>query len=95
MMATTNTRTSADGSPSAVTVAVRSYRAAARGELPSRYASWWHKEYDDQLQRSFREGITILDVGAGRNPSIPPEHRPRNSRYIGLDLSQSELYQSP
>lgn len=80
---------------SAFTTALRATRAAAQGELPSRYASWWHAQYNEHLQPSLRAGITILDVGAGRNPSIPPDRRPPDSRYIGLDLSQSELDQAP
>lgn len=81
------------GSPFAV--ALQASRAALRGHLPSRYACWWHAEYQARLEPSLRPGITILDVGAGRNPSIPPNDRPQNSKYIGLDLSQSELEKAP
>jgi SAM-dependent methyltransferase len=74
---------------------LRASRAAIRGQLPGRYSQWWHQEYADQLQPGLRPGVTILDVGAGRNPSIPPDNRPQDCRYIGLDISRSELELSP
>ncbi len=90
-----DTRAPMHTTESAVNVALRATRAAAHGELPGRYEAWWHALYNDHLEPSMRPDITILDVGAGRTPSIPPERRPPRSRYIGLDLSQSELDHAP
>ena len=92
---TTDTSTSAEGPLSASTAALRGFRSAIGGQLPSRYSNWWHKEYHDRLEPSLREGITVLDVGSGRSPTIPPDQRPPNTRYIGLDLSSAELDASP
>jgi SAM-dependent methyltransferase len=39
--------------------------------------------------------MAVLDAGAGRAPSIPPDRRPRGWRYAGLDLSLAELQQAP
>ncbi|HEX8769911.1 MAG TPA: hypothetical protein VF711_03995, partial [Acidimicrobiales bacterium] len=86
---------SMDNPSSPLGAALRASRVAVGGQLPSRYATWWHAQYHEQLQPSLRPGVTILDVGAGRNPSIPPADRPPKCRYIGLDLSRSELDMSP
>jgi SAM-dependent methyltransferase len=32
-----------------------------------------------------------LDVGSGRRPTLPPDNRPPDSRYVGLDISADEL----
>ncbi|MGI8412181.1 MAG: class I SAM-dependent methyltransferase [Solirubrobacteraceae bacterium] len=38
---------------------------------------------------------TILDVGAGRLPTIPPAQRPTGICYVGLDIAAEELSGAP
>jgi SAM-dependent methyltransferase len=42
-----------------------------------------------------RPGIQILDVGAGRTPTISVADRPHATRYVGLDLTEAELRLAP
>jgi SAM-dependent methyltransferase len=35
--------------------------------------------------------MTVLDIGAGRTPSIPASQRPERVRYLGLDIDAAEL----
>lgn len=61
------------------------------GLLPPRYG---HRMQDDFLQRLaplLAPGVSVLDVGAGRSPTIARERRPPGCRYVGLDISQREL----
>ena len=70
---------------------------AIEARLPERYAN------PQPLRDAFRararaaawEGATILDVGAGRTPSLPPEERPPGCRYLGLDVAEDELAAAP
>jgi SAM-dependent methyltransferase len=39
--------------------------------------------------------MRILDLGSGRRPGVPPEKRPRNCEYVGLDVSRQELEAAP
>jgi 2-polyprenyl-6-hydroxyphenyl methylase/3-demethylubiquinone-9 3-methyltransferase len=45
----------------------------------------------ERLNPFLSPGMSILDVGAGRNPTIRPEDRPRDCRYVGIDISADEL----
>jgi SAM-dependent methyltransferase len=61
------------------------------GLLPARYG---HRMQDDFLRRLaplLAPGVSVLDVGAGRSPTIAREHRPPGCRYVGLDISRREL----
>jgi SAM-dependent methyltransferase len=40
---------------------------------------------------ALRPGISVLDVGAGRRPTISPAQRPAGAHYVGLDISADEL----
>jgi SAM-dependent methyltransferase len=40
-------------------------------------------------------GVSILDVGAGRSPTLSPGDRPEGCRYLGLDVSGEELDAAP
>ena len=40
-------------------------------------------------------GQVILDIGSGARPAVPMQHRPEDCRYIGLDISRSELELAP
>lgn len=44
---------------------------------------------------TFHEGASVLDVGSGRKPTVPPDKRPFRCRYVGLDLSAAELARAP
>ena len=59
--------------------------------LPARYQESWRAPFERRLGTRLRPGLTILDVGSGRHPTIPPERRPAGTRYVGLDISGAEL----
>lgn len=61
------------------------------GELPARYAEPWRGAFMDRVRPVLRDNMTILDVGAGRRPTIPVAWRPPHTQYLGLDISGSEL----
>lgn len=65
--------------------------ADAKVELPPRYYTSWRGPFEDNIRARLRDGMTVLDVGSGRNPTLPPSERPPNTRYVGLDLSGEEL----
>lgn len=72
--------------------------AAYRGQLPERYrrsADAWRATFDDLLARTMAPGQRILDVGSGRLPTVPPEDRPPDCHYVGLDISREELETAP
>ena len=59
--------------------------------LPDRYHVPWDRRFRERIRGTFRPGMTILDLGSGRRPTIPIEDRPPDCRYIGLDISREEL----
>jgi SAM-dependent methyltransferase len=59
--------------------------------LPLRYSTRWREPFERHIAERLRPGIVILDVGSGRHPAIPPERRPADTHYIGLDASNEEL----
>jgi 2-polyprenyl-6-hydroxyphenyl methylase/3-demethylubiquinone-9 3-methyltransferase len=59
--------------------------------IPSRYEYHPADQFADAIRPRLRPGIAILDVGSGRRPAIDPAARPAGSRYVGLDISASEL----
>jgi len=63
----------------------------AKVELPPRYHSRWQDPFDDSIRARLNDDSTVLDVGSGQNPAILPADRPRNTQYVGLDVSVSEL----
>lgn len=65
--------------------------ADAKVELPPRYHTRWRDPFEDNIRTRLREGMTVLDVGSGRNPTLVPVDRPANTTYVGLDLSSGEL----
>ena len=64
-------------------------------ELPARYQERWEAPFEARLQDALRPGMSILDVGAGRRPTIEPGARPAGCRYVGLDISRAELDAAP
>ena len=65
--------------------------ANSKVHLPSRYHSPWRQPFDDAVRAALQDGSTVLDVGSGRNPTVPPADRPATTRYVGLDVSRNEL----
>ena len=57
----------------------------------ARYRREWGIEFWGYVNAALRPGITILDVGAGRRPTLAPQDRPPDVEYVGLDLSAEEL----
>jgi SAM-dependent methyltransferase len=45
----------------------------------------------ERLRPLLVDGVTILDVGGGRDPTLAPADRPAGCRYAGLDISADEL----
>ena len=65
------------------------------GDFPPRYAQSWYGPFDAAVKPLLKDGVRILDVGAGRIPTIAPEQRPTGCRYVGLDASGQELRSAP
>ena len=61
------------------------------GLLPERYGFAMQTVFLDRVRPLLKPGVTILDVGSGRSPTIAPENRPPGCRYTGLDISVEEL----
>jgi SAM-dependent methyltransferase len=60
-------------------------------QLPPRYEREWGIEFWEFVERALRPGAAILDVGAGRRPTILPDRRPEDVHYVGMDISTDEL----
>jgi SAM-dependent methyltransferase len=60
-------------------------------ELPDRYQTPWRQGFVSQAVEQCRSGMTILDMGGGSRPTLPPQLRPDGSRYIGLDPDSHDL----
>lgn len=65
------------------------------GLLPPRYGYRMQDVFRTRLAPALCEGVRILDVGAGRAPTLPADARPRSSWYAGLDSSANELAHAP
>jgi hypothetical protein len=59
--------------------------------LPLRYHTRWRQPYEDQISARLRDGMTILDIGAGRHPTLDADARPPRTTYVGLDISGDEM----
>jgi SAM-dependent methyltransferase len=66
-------------------------RVAGSRDLPARYSAVWRDEFDAALEEFLAPNISVLDIGAGRTPTIAPQDRPSGCYYVGLDISSSEL----
>jgi SAM-dependent methyltransferase len=64
-------------------------------QLPVRYQARWEGPFEAQVRGLLQPGIAVLDVGAGRRPTIEPESRPSSCHYVGLDISDGELAAAP
>lgn len=65
--------------------------ADVKVDLPPRYSTRWREPFDENVFGRLTEGIMVLDVGSGRNPTVPPHRRPLGTTYVGLDVSADEL----
>jgi SAM-dependent methyltransferase len=61
------------------------------GLLPPRYGYAMQDVFLAHARPLLQPDVAILDVGAGRSPSIAPAQRPPGCRYVGLDISEREL----
>jgi SAM-dependent methyltransferase len=65
------------------------------GRLPERYGRRMQDTLLERLRPLLVDGVRILDVGAGRSPTVAPEDRPPGCVYVGLDISDEELRSAP
>ncbi|MGE3961910.1 MAG: class I SAM-dependent methyltransferase [Dehalococcoidia bacterium] len=63
--------------------------------LPQRYRELFDAGFQERLRPYLSEGCYVLDVGSGRRPAIPPEERPADCYYVGLDVDGAELELAP
>ena len=61
------------------------------GVLPRRYARQMQDELFERARPLLIPDVAVLDVGAGRYPTIAPADRPAGCRYVGLDIEPDEL----
>jgi SAM-dependent methyltransferase len=61
------------------------------GVLPDRYGVPMQAELFRRIQPLLVPDVTILDVGAGRYPTLASSDRPSGCRYVGLDIESAEL----
>jgi SAM-dependent methyltransferase len=62
------------------------------GQLPHRYEETSGRSFFAAARPALVEGATVLDVGSGRRPTLPPHYRPPACTYVGLDVSAEELH---
>ena len=72
-----------------------SARQGWRGKLPPRYSDRWDERFRHLALPMLDEGTQVLDVGSGRRPILEPQLRLNTCRYVGLDISRSELDCAP
>lgn len=63
-------------------------------QLPRRYRGSFDP-FDHRIRQRLTSGVRILDAGAGRNPTVPPDERPFDCTYVGIDADASELALAP
>lgn len=75
----------------------RTTKDARAGRLPDHYrhTAWDSPSFEARVGSALAPNCEVLDVGSGRNPRIHRAERPLGCRYVGLDLSASELAQAP
>lgn len=60
--------------------------------FPARYQRSLSEDFIARVLESIEDdSASLLDVGAGRTPLIPPARRPAGIEYVGIDISQNEL----
>jgi len=63
--------------------------------MPPRYEERWLDPFETLLAPDLVPGVSILDVGCGRRPTIAPADRPAGCSYFALDVSRKELEAAP
>ncbi len=61
------------------------------GRLPQRYGYQMQDILLGRLRPLLVPGVSILDIGSGRSPTIALEGRPPGCRYVGLDIAAEQL----
>ncbi|MHB8656595.1 MAG: class I SAM-dependent methyltransferase [Solirubrobacteraceae bacterium] len=61
------------------------------GRLPARYGYRLQDKLMERLRPLLLPGVKILDVGAGRSPTLALDDRPQGCVYVGLDIAPEEL----
>ncbi|MEA2220458.1 MAG: hypothetical protein QOJ35_3084 [Solirubrobacteraceae bacterium] len=70
-------------------------RDVAGGRLPARYELELREPaFETAVRGALRAGMTVLDVGAGALPSLPPAARP-TCTWVGQDCVAGELAKAP
>lgn len=70
-------------------------RETLNGRLPERYQRSRNQDFHAHVEEKLRPGVSVLDVGSGRRPTVPVDLRPPGCYYVGLDLSAAELELAP
>lgn len=68
---------------------------ALGGVRPRRYEGDRLEDFRRRARELVEPGMEILDAGGGRSPVLAPVDRPANTRYVGLDILESELAAAP
>lgn len=74
------------------------WRAWRTGRYPLRYRRLQERPWEtalDHVLDTLAPGAEILDVGSGHLPSVALARRTSDVRYVGLDISASELEKAP
>ena len=66
-------------------------RLVPETELPARYQVPWRSAFVARALDHCRPGMTIVDLGGGDSPTLPPGVRPASTTYIGLDPDAGDL----
>ena len=61
---------------------------------PPCYATNFRRDFLASLRADIAPSTAILDIGAGRRPTLDPRERPK-VRYVGLDRSAHALAAAP
>ncbi len=61
------------------------------GAWAQRYDWYWKEPFESEIRARLTPGMSILDIGSGRAPSLPIAERPPECEYVGLDISEEEL----
>lgn len=70
--------------------------AGPRHMMPSRYQDGeWQRPFQEAAHEVLTPNSRVLDIGAGRRPTISPAERPAGCTYVGFDISADELALAP
>src|SRR5687768_4477514 len=69
--------------------------APPRYALPERYREPWREAFNARVRAGLRPGTSVLEVGPGGLPSVPPDVRPQGVHYAAIDPSAAALAEAP